>query len=153
MKKIEKCLAEHPFFSGLAPELLKTIASCGTPVRYESGKMIYREGDRADQFLLILKGKVAIEIYDAGRGPLVIQTLDSGDVLGWSWFFHPYRRRFDARAVESTEAVSLDGKLLRERAEADHRLGYELLKRFSRVVVERLQATRLQLMDVYGKNS
>ena len=122
-------------------------------VHYEPGQMIYNEGDETSQALLIREGKVAIEIFAAQRGSMVIQTLGPGDVLGWSWLFHPFRRRFDTRAIEFTKAIALDGGFLRKKAEEDHDLGYELFKRFSRVVVERLQATRLQLMDVYGKHS
>ena len=153
MENSEKILKRHPFFEGLDTELLKIIASCASEVRYVAGQMIYEEGDEANQALLILDGKVAIEIFAAERGPLVIQTLDYGDVLGWSWLFPPFRRRFYAKAIEPTTAIALDGKLLREKAEENHRLGYELLKRFSRIVVERLLATRLQLLDVYGKHS
>jgi len=153
MENAEKILKRHPFFEGLDSELLKIIASCASEVRYRAGQMIYEEGDEANQALLILSGKVAIEIFAAQRGPLVIQTLDYGDVLGWSWLFPPFRRRFLAKAIEPTTAIALDGKLLREKAEENPRLGYELLKRFSRIVVERLQATRLQLLDVYGKHS
>ena len=153
MEEIENRLAKHPFLLGLKPELLKIIVPCAVHVHFDSGKIIYKEGDQADQFLLILDGKIAIEIFAGERGSLVIQTLGSGDVLGWSWLFDPYIRRFDARAVEYTEAIALNGKLLREKAEADYRLGYELLKRFSRVVVDRLLAASRQLIDVYGKHS
>jgi len=153
MEKAEKILAEHPFLEGLDPELLKIIASCATEMHFEPGQMIYREGDEADQFLLVRDGKVAIEVFSGRRGSLIIQTAGPGDVLGWSWLFPPFRRRFDTRVVEPTKAISLDGKFLREKAEEDHRLGYELLKRFSRIVVERLQATTLQLVDIYGKHS
>lgn len=153
MEKTEKILGDHPFFEGLDPELLKIIASCASDVAFEPGHVIYREGDEADQFLLIRDGKVAIEIFSAGRGSLIIQTEGPGDVLGWSWLFPPYRRRFDTRAIEPTRAIAMDGKFLREKAEENHRLGYELLKRFSSIVVERLQATRLQLLDIYGKHS
>lgn len=153
MQKTEKILAEHPFFEGLAASLLKTIAACATPVSYQAGQVIYHEGDPADQFLVILDGKVAIEIFSAQRGSLVIKTVAAGEVLGWSWLFAPYLRRFDARALKPTSAVALDGRVLREKAEADHRLGYELLKRFSSVVVDRLQATSLQLLDIYGKHA
>ena len=153
MQKTEKILAEHPFFEGLAASLLKTIASCATPVSFQAGQVIYHEGDPADQFLVILNGKVAIEIFSAERGSLVIKTVSAGEVLGWSWLFAPYLRRFDARALKQTSAVALDGKVLREKAEADHRLGYELLKRFSSVVVDRLKATSVQLLDIYGKHA
>ena len=153
MQKPEKTLAEHPFFEGLASDLLKTIASCSVEANYKAGQIIYNEGDTANQFLRILDGTVAIEIFSAERGSLTIKTIGSGEVLGWSWLFAPYRRRFDARALEKTSAIALDGKVLREKAEADHHLGYELLKRFSSVVVDRLNATSLQLLDIYGKHA
>jgi CRP-like cAMP-binding protein len=153
MDSLEQMIADHPFFEGLERDLLQIVASCADDVYYEAGQMIYREGDEANQTHLLRYGRVAIEVFASRRGSLIIQTLRPGDVLGWSWLFPPFRRRFDARAIEPTKAIALDGKFLRERAEEDPRLGYDLLKRFSRVVLERLQATRLQLLDVYGKHS
>ncbi len=153
MEKVEKILADHAFLKDLDPKWLKPIAECASNVSYEAGQMIYREEDAADQFLLILEGRVAIEIFVPGRGPLTIQTVGPGDVLGWSWLFPPYERQFDAKAVEFTGGVALDGRCLREMAEQDHDLGYELLKRFAQVAVERLQATSRQLLDIYGKHS
>lgn len=152
MEISESNLVDHPFFENLDPALLKIFTAHTTRVSYDSEQKVYREGDEANQFLLIQQGKVAVELYSAARGALVIQTVGAGEILGWSWLFPPYRRRFDARAIQKTTAFALDGKYLREKAETDHRLGYELLKRFSKIVVERLQATRLQLLDVYGRH-
>ena len=92
---------------------------------------------------------MTLEIYAPPRGSIIIQTLDEGDVLGWSWLFPPYRWKFSAKAFESTRAIALDGKCLRGKSEEDHDLGYELLERFARVIQERLDATRLQLINVY----
>jgi hypothetical protein len=69
--------------------------------------------------------------------------------LGWSWLSPPYRYKFTARTVVATRVISLDGKCLREKAQKDDKLGYELLKRFVPIIEDRLQATRLQLLDVY----
>jgi CRP-like cAMP-binding protein len=152
MANIRERLTGHPFLEGMDQEMIRVVADGAEGVQYEPGIMIYREGDPADQFLLIESGKVAIEIFAPGRRSLLIQTARSGDVLGWSWLFEPYRRRFDTRAIEKTEAISLDGHYLRKKSDEDHELGYQLLKRFSRIVVNRLQATRLQLLDIYGKH-
>jgi CRP/FNR family cyclic AMP-dependent transcriptional regulator len=153
MEKVEKILEGHPFLRDMDPKCLKLVAGCASIVSYDAGQMIYREEEDADQFLLILTGKVAIEIFVPGRGPLTIQTLGPGDVLGWSWLFPPYRRQFDARAVEQTTGVALDGRYLREMVEEDHDLGYQLIKRVSQVAVMRLRATSHQLLDIYGKHS
>jgi hypothetical protein len=81
---------------------------------------------------------------------VTIHTRHEGEVLGWSWMVPPYRWHFDARASETTRAIAMDGKCLRTKCDEDHDLGYEIMKRFSLVIAERLEATRLQLMDIYG---
>jgi hypothetical protein len=62
----------------------------------------------------------------------------------------PYRWHFTGRAVQDVHAVQFDGACLRGKCEQDPVLGYDLTSRFAQVLVERLQATRFQLMDVYG---
>jgi CRP/FNR family cyclic AMP-dependent transcriptional regulator len=149
MENLEAILSQHPFFHGLDHSYLDLLVGCAANVRFEAGQFILREGQEANQFYLIRAGKVALEIAGAQCGPINVQTLDGGDILGWSWLFPPYRWRFDARAMEATRAIALDGKCLRTKSEEDHNVGYELLKRFSRIVDERLHATMLQLLNVY----
>lgn len=153
MRTLETILAEHPFFARLDPHYLQIIAGCATNVVFEAGQMIFREGEPANRFYLIRQGRVALEVHAAGVGTITIQTLDSGDILGWSWLVPPYRWHFDARAVELTRAIALDGECLRHKCEQDHSLGYELLKRFAEIITQRLQATRLQLLDVYSSRT
>jgi CRP-like cAMP-binding protein len=150
VETLEPIIAQHPFLQGLEPQYLSLIVGCASNVRFKSGQFLFREGEEANQFYMIRRGKVAVQIQAAERGTITVQTLGEGEVLGWSWLIVPYRWRFDARAVELTRAIALDGGCLREKSEKDHNLGYELLKRFSGVIVERLEATRLQLLDVYG---
>ena len=47
-------------------------------------------------------------------------------------------------------ALAFDGACLRGKCEADPGLGYALMQRFAPVMIERLQATRLRLLDLYG---
>lgn len=153
METLEPILAEHPFLQGMAAEHLRLIVGCASNVRFEAGQYLFREGDQADRFYFIRQGTVAVEVRAPAKGPIVIQTLDAGDVLGWSWLIPPYEWHFDARAVELTRAFALDGKCLRTKCEEDHHLGYEILKRFTDIIERRLQATRLQLLDLYGSQA
>jgi CRP/FNR family transcriptional regulator, cyclic AMP receptor protein len=150
MDTLEPLLSKHPFFEGLDSNYLKTLTGCASNRRFPRGDMIFKEGEEANQFFLIREGRVAIEIFVEARGPVTIQTLSAGEILGWSWLVPPYHWRFDARAVDEVRALALDGKCLREKSETDPRLGYELLKRFALVITRRLEATRIQLLDVYG---
>jgi CRP-like cAMP-binding protein len=152
LRTLDAVLSDHPFFKGLDRQKLQFLAGCASDVRFEEGEFLYREGDEANNFFVIREGKVAIEAFSPKRGALTIQTLIAGDVLGWSWLFPPYQAHFGARAIELTQAVCLDRKCLRNKCEQDHDLGYELMKRFSQVMIQRLQATRLQLLDLYGED-
>jgi len=149
METLEPILAKHPFLKGLDPRHLKILVGCASNVRFNAGQFLFHEGEEANEFYMIREGKVAVQIQGAERGPITVQTIGEGDVLGWSWLIPPYRWRFDAKALELTRAIALDGKCLRTKSEEDHDLGYELLKRFAGIIVERLEAARLQLLDVY----
>ncbi|MGA2924526.1 MAG: cyclic nucleotide-binding domain-containing protein [Solirubrobacteraceae bacterium] len=150
MRTIDELIAEAPTFAGLESGQLEFIAGCARNEHFDAGSMLMREGDPADRFFLIRRGMIALEIESPGRGTLIVQTLEPGEVVGWSWLFAPYRWAMDARAVESTSVIVFDGGCLRGKCEQDHELGYQLMSRFTANVIDRLQSTRLQLLDVYG---
>ncbi len=150
MDALEPILAQHPFLEGMEQRHLELLVGCASNVRFDAGRFLFREGEEANHFYFVRLGRVVLEIFSPQRGPIEIETLTEGDVLGWSWLVPPYYWRFDARAVETTHAIALDGEYLRSKCETDKDLGYELLKRFVNIMDRRLQATRLQLLDLYG---
>jgi CRP/FNR family cyclic AMP-dependent transcriptional regulator len=150
METIETALQDVPLFRGLTPPELELIAGCGSNVRFQEGELLFRDGAEANTFYILRHGSVALETFVPARGPVTIETLEAGEVLGWSWLFPPYRWHFDARALSLVRATSFDGACLRGKCESDPRLGYDLMSRFAQVVIERLQWTRMRLLDVYG---
>ena len=150
MQTLAELIASSPVFSGLSDDDLTLIAGCAKNVGFEEGELLFREGDHADTFYLVRRGRVAFELHTPDRGGLVIDTADPGDVVGWSWLFPPYRWHFDARAVDAVRAIAFDGACLRDKCGDDPRLGYQLMQRFAAVMIDRLQHTRFRLLDVYG---
>lgn len=148
---LEPLLRGHRFFAGLAPEYLAQLTGCAANITFPGGTFLFREGEPADSFYLIRTGTVTLEISAPGRGPVTIQTLAEGDVAGFSWLLRPHHWEFDGRAVDRVLAIQMDGECLRGKCRRDPGLGYELMRRFSGLAVARLQATRLQLLDVYGR--
>jgi CRP/FNR family transcriptional regulator, cyclic AMP receptor protein len=151
-QQLEEILAQVPFFEGLAEDEIALIAGCGSNVHLDVGETIFRQGDAADNFYVIRHGTVAVGNFVPPRGELVIETLEAGDLLGWSWLFPPYRAHFDARALTAVRATQFDGACLRDKCAADPVLGYDLMSRFAQVLIERLQWTRLRLLDIYGSD-
>jgi len=150
METLERIIAEHPFFAGLESYYTGLLVGCGSNVRFQPGQYIFKEGEEANEFYLIRSGRVALEIAAPQHKPIAVETLEQGDILGWSWLLPPYLWKFNAHAVQDTRAIALDGKCLRTKCEQNHDLGYEVLKRFAQIIEHRLEATRLQLLDVYA---
>lgn len=151
MEGLERIVLAHPFFAGMDTQLGETIAGCARNHRFEAGQYLFREGEPANEFFLIRHGSVALELQPPGRPPAIISTEHEGSVVGASWLVPPYRWRFDARARELVRAIGLDATCLRGKCEADHDIGYEMMKRFLPVLVGRLEDARLRLLDVYGR--
>jgi CRP-like cAMP-binding protein len=150
-RELDEIVLEAPVFAGLEEDHAAQLAGCARTTGWDAGEMLFREGDAADAFYVVRRGRVALELFVPNRGALTIDTIESGEVLGWSWLFPPFRWHFDGRAVEPVRAIAVDGACLRGKCDDDAALGYDLMHRFSQVMLDRLQATRFRLADVYGK--
>ena len=152
MKGLDAILHEHPFFAGFAAPHMQLVAGCARNHRFDEGQYLFHEGDPADEFFVIRHGRVALDITAPGRDPIVFETLGPGEIVGASWLVPPYRWMFDARALEVVRAIGIDAACLRGKCDADHDLGYQMMTRFLPILVKRLHATRLQILDVYGQH-
>jgi len=144
-------ISGHRLFRELEPRYLALLAEVAMFKEFPAGEIIFREGDPANRFYLILDGEVALESAPPDRPPVVLQTIGRDDVLGWSWLFPPYYWHFDARAITPTKAIFFYGTWLRESCERDRDFGYEMMKRMSAVMIERLQATRKKLAEAESR--
>ena len=152
VENLEKILREHPFLHGMSPEHIQILVGCASNRRFSEGEFLTREGARADILYLVRAGKAALEIRMPQGGGLRIETVHDGDILGWSCFLPPFRWRFDARAIAPVRTLALDAECLRKKLEEDHEFGYQILKRLTLKIEARFQATRYQLLDVYGSS-
>lgn len=152
-KGIDELVAEHPFFKQMPDPYRSLIAGCGKNIRFQAGQVIAKTADPANQFFAIRHGRASIELHSPERGGIILQTVSAGDIVGWSWLFPPYRWTFDLRAIEEVRAISFDGECLRGKCERDPAMGYDFMKRFAEVFMRRLEAARLQLLDLYGNPS
>jgi CRP/FNR family transcriptional regulator, cyclic AMP receptor protein len=143
-------VADHPLFRDLPGDAVGPVAGCARNVAFAPGELLLVEGEPADTLYLVRRGRVAIEVRSPTQGSIVIETVGPGSVVGWSWLVPPYRWHFDARAQTDAGAIAVDGACLRAKAEADPELGYALMKRVATVLLERLQMTRVRLLDLYG---
>ena len=150
METLETIISAHPFFEGLEDNYMKLVVGCASNVRFQSDTYIFKEGNAANNFYLLREGKVALEIFAPQLRPIIVETLQEGEILGWSWLLPPFTWKFNAHATTAVRAISIDGKCLRKKCEENHDLGYEILNRFSKIIALRLEAALLQITDVYA---
>lgn len=146
---IRDLLAAQQVLRDLEPADIDLIAGCGHNEVFPAGAFLAHEGDQANHFFIVREGQVALEMH-ASTGPLLIDTIGAGNLVGWSWLFAPYRWVFDVAAIQTTHAVVIDAACLRDKCDADPAFGYRVMKRFAQVIVDRLQTTRVRLLDLYG---
>jgi len=143
-------LTEHRFFAGMESGHLEVLTGCGRNVVIPAHAPVMREGGPADTFWALRSGRIAVGVMVPGRGMQTIETLHAGDVLGWAWMFSPYRWHFDADSLDEIHAVTFDAVCLRAKCAADPALGFDLSQRCAGVLAQRLHATRMRLLDLYG---
>lgn len=150
VEDLRTILRQHPFVADLSEEHLATLVGCASNVRFQDESYLIREAEVADKLFLLRSGRVGLEIHVSERGALRIQSVGPGDILGWSWLISPYRWHFSGVALMEVRALALDGKCLRNKCETDPKFGYEMLKRLAQTMEKRLDATRIQLLDLYN---
>jgi CRP-like cAMP-binding protein len=150
---LETIVHEHPFFRGLPETFYRLVGGCAKNVVYKQGEQIFREGCEADYFYLVREGRVALELASGEGAVITFQTIGAGDILGTSWLVPPFRWTYDARALDRTRLIALGAVCMRTKCEENPELGWDLMKRFVPVLIERMHAARLQMLDVYGRKS
>jgi CRP-like cAMP-binding protein len=146
---IAELVASHPVLEGLPGDTARLVGGCARNIAVAKGELLLAEGEPAETLYLLRRGRVSLEMRCPGQDPLVIDIMGPGTALGWSWLFPPYRWRFDARAMDSVGAIAVDAQCFRTKLESDPVFAFEITKRFASILLERLQATGLRLLDLY----
>jgi CRP-like cAMP-binding protein len=146
---LEQALAKHPFFLDFAPSHLSALAACANSAVFDAATFLFREGEPASAFYAIQRGRVSIASITPHEGPVTVQVVGDGEILGWSWMLPPYRWHFGARATETTSVIAFNAACVREQLERDHELGFRIMRRFAQLMATRLEALSLQLINVY----
>jgi CRP/FNR family transcriptional regulator, cyclic AMP receptor protein len=143
-------LATHPFLHGMSADQLGTLAEAACDVRFPARHRLLEDGGNAARFWLIQCGHVSLDLHVPGEGPVVIETVGMGELLGWSWLFPPFKWAFGAVAATTVEAFEFDAPAVRKLCATDPALGYELNQRITEVLAKRLRATRIRLIAPSG---
>ncbi|MBV8550603.1 MAG: cyclic nucleotide-binding domain-containing protein [Acidobacteriaceae bacterium] len=152
IEELARAAEAYPLLADLRPEHLAKLVEIAEERSFEQDEIIFGEGATSECLFLIASGKIALETIAGGKR-IVIQTLSAGDAMGWSALTHSAKTHFQARALSHVQTIAFEGAKLAVACEYDPVLGYEIMKRLLALVTERLDHTRMQVVDMYGKRA
>lgn len=147
---IQQVLSDAPVFSGLSDEFIQRLAGHASERDVENGELLFRSGEPARNFFMLIDGEVSIEIPAVTGPTLQVQRLRPIRVLGWSWLLPPFKWSFNARAETDSKVLEFDGEAVLKDCESDPAFGYEVIKRFSALMAERLDAAHKKMMEQWS---
>ncbi|UOA08985.1 Crp/Fnr family transcriptional regulator [Methylobacter sp. S3L5C] len=149
-QSISEYLSAHEFFSGLSDDVLKFLCECSSTCELKKGHILFRPGENANNFYVIYRGCISMQIPAIIGPALEIQALGKGEVLGWSWLISPYKWNFQTKAEEDSELFQFDGAAILAKCEQEPKFGYQLLKRFTVLMSVGLNAARQKMMEEWN---
>lgn len=152
IEELTRSAEKYPLLADLPPEHIPKLLAIAEERWFEENEIIFTEGAGSERLFLIASGRIALETT-AGTQKIVIQTLGAGDTMGWSALTETATTHFQARALTRVQTIAFDGSVLSRAFGEDHDLGYEILKRLLALVTERLEHTRMQLVDFYARRT
>jgi CRP-like cAMP-binding protein len=141
----------HPFLEKFDTDFLRAASENAYERDLEADDRVFEQGQRAEHFYLVLKGKIGLEIEAPDRPRLTLQTIGPGEVMGWAWLVPPYHWPVDARALKPTRLIVLDTFVLHRYFKLHPDVGYRFVLRLMPVIAKRLDDTRVQLADIHAR--
>jgi len=143
-------LRQFQFLQEIDDEHVSRLAAMARLIEFPADKILYREGQLLSNIYLILSGSASIEICAAGIGCRRIMTVSAGDLLGISPAVGQARSTGTIRTLAPMKAIELNASQVLTLCEHNPRFGYQFMRQVAQAISQRLNATRLQLLDVFG---
>jgi CRP/FNR family transcriptional regulator, cyclic AMP receptor protein len=147
---LTQTLEQIQFLRDMPPEYVERLVNIARILDFKACDLVFREGAAAESMYLIARGSVSLEVCAAGTGCRQILTLGPGELLGWSSLLGQSRYTARARTPQGACLVQFNVAQLLQLCDQDPRFGYDLMRRTAVALAKRLNATRIQLMNVYG---
>ncbi|MER6558858.1 cyclic nucleotide-binding domain-containing protein [Streptomyces sp. NPDC001027] len=136
--------------TALPPPQRQRLMALAREVSFPEDARIFEAGGTADRFWIIRSGAVSLVQQVTSLRRVTVAGLGSGDLLGWSWLFPPYRWDFGAEAFSPVRAYEFEAQPVLKLCEEDPALGMTLVRLVAEILAHRLEMTRGKLMEQYG---
>lgn len=147
--ELTRAIRESQFALHLNESVTTRLAALAEAKSCPRGTVIFREGEVHDGFYIVRSGHVSLDMGLSGRGSTRILTVGPGELLAWSSVVGDSRMTATAIAQDDVQLIAISGRQIAAACEADHELGFQLMRRLAVGLSKRLLATRLQMLDAF----
>ncbi len=147
-------IKQKELFAGLRKGFVKEILDLTERKTYRKGDIIFREGNHAGRFHILLRGRVRLTVGEVGQAAFTVNH--AGEAFGWSSLLGRSTYAATALCEEETTLFRIDRVKLNLVLEKDPASGIVLLRRLAQVLGHRLHeayrliGSRSESFEAYG---
>jgi CRP-like cAMP-binding protein len=140
-------IRRYPYFSGISLEQLNMLANMAEEVEFEPDFYFHHEGDDIDKVYIIVEGDVSlVTSFPQQDKEVVINTLSTGDVFGWTSLLPPFTAGAGAKSISKCKLIEFKSSQLREKFDEDYEFGYRMMIKIAQIIRERLDSIVIETL-------
>jgi CRP-like cAMP-binding protein len=113
---------------------------------FQNREVIFREGDKALYFCMLLRGGVLLEVQASQSIMISLGAIKPGVSFGWSSLVPDSRYTSHAVCTEASDVLMIPGGKLLALMEADSGLGFRIMEGVVRILKRRLERRTEQFL-------
>jgi CRP-like cAMP-binding protein len=141
-------LESHEIFQLLRPEQVNALSSAAQEVSLKAGETIFRRGEKADDFYVVLEGQVALRMLRPDGMSVLIDEVTGGAIFGSCLCFQIDTYTLTAQCTEDSRILRIKASTLKKLMDDDLVMGYAIQTIISRVYFKRYIDTMRKLQSI-----
>ena len=137
---------------GLSDQILEKICPMSETRQFKEREVIFEEGDRAENFYSLKRGKILLEVEVAKQIIISLGSIKSGYSFGWSSLIPGSSHTSYAVCAEPCEVFYTPGNKLLEVLKEDHTSGFNFMNEVMKILKNRLDRRTGQFLKVMTKH-
>ncbi len=130
----------------LTDDMLQCLVPITEMLLYDEHEMIFKQGETADRFFLLKKGKILLEQRITKTLTVSLSAIKPGFSFGWSAMLDKGVYSTDALCAEPCTVYSFRESKIKKAMENDHSLGFIISRRLLYVLKKRYDARTEQFV-------
>lgn len=108
--------------------------------------VIFEEGQHAENFYMLMKGKVVLEVEASESIMFSLESIKPGYSFGWSALVRGSSYSSHAICVEPSEVMAIPGSRFMQLLEENHSMGYRVMQGIITILKKRLERRTEQFL-------